>query len=98
MLEKEPLDNGLVRVTFRISGQLWAGHISLVGEFNGWRQYRDLLQQTHSDSDWHITLDLEAGRSYRFRYLVDGHEWMADNRADGHVLNSYGGVDCVVVT
>ncbi len=98
MLEKESLGNGWVRVTFRVSNHLWADHIALVGEFNDWKLYHHLLQQTHSDSDWHITLDLEAGRSYRFRYLVDGHEWMADNRADGHVLNSYGGVDCVVVT
>ncbi len=98
MLEKVPLGNGLVRVTFRVSNQVWADHIALVGEFNDWRLYHHLLQQTYGDSDWHITLDLEAGRSYRFRYLVDGSEWMADNRADGHVFNSHGGVDCVVVT
>jgi 1,4-alpha-glucan branching enzyme len=98
MLEKEPLGNGLVRVTFRVSNHLWADHIALVGEFNDWERYRHLLQQTNDDDDWHITLELEAGRSYRFRYLVDGNEWMADNHADAHELNSYGGVDCVVIT
>jgi len=65
MLEKEPLGNGLVRVTFRVSNHLVADHIALVGEFNGWAQYRHLLQQTHDD-DWHITLDLERGARTAF--------------------------------
>jgi hypothetical protein len=36
MLEKETLDNGMVRVTFRVSYEIWADRIALVGEFNDW--------------------------------------------------------------
>lgn len=97
MLEKEPLDNGLVRVTFRVSNHLWVDHVALVGEFNDWEPHHLLLRQT-DDNDWHISLDLEAGRSYRFRYLVDGREWMADDHADDYEQNPYEGVDSVVVT
>jgi hypothetical protein len=55
------------------------------------------LQQTHLDTDWHITLELEMGHSYHFRYLVDGEHWMDDDQADGYMLNAFGCVDSVVI-
>jgi len=98
MLEKEALDNGVVRVTFRVSKLLWADHIALVGEFNNWNPHSHFLKQTRDDADWHITLELKAGRSYRFRYVVDGETWIDDERADGCEPNPYGGFDSVVRT
>jgi 1,4-alpha-glucan branching enzyme len=98
MLEKGAPSNNTVRVTFRISKNLWADQIALTGEFNDWDRHSHLLQQTHLDRDWHISLELEAGHSYRFRYLVDGEHWMDDDQADAYELNSFGGVDSVVYT
>lgn len=34
MLKEEPLDNGMARVTFRVSHEIRADRIALVGEFN----------------------------------------------------------------
>jgi 1,4-alpha-glucan branching enzyme len=96
MLEKKALSNNTVLVTFRVSKNLWADHIALIGEFNEWDPGSHLLQQTNLDTDWHITLEMERGHSYRFRYLVDGEHWMDDDQADGYVLNSLGGVDSVI--
>ena len=98
MLEKETLDNGMVRVTFRVSHEIWADHIALVGEFNDWDAHAHFLRQTRGDEEWHIALELEAGRSYCFRYLVNGEEWMDDDHADGYEPNAYGGFDSVVRT
>ena len=98
MLEKEPLEDGHVRVTFRVSHHIWADSIALVGEFNDWDAHRHLLKQTRDDGEWHVTLNLPNQRTYRFRYLVDGREWMDDNHADGYLANPYGGYDSVVVT
>ena len=42
------------------------------------------------------TLELENGRDYRFRYLVDENHWMNDWNADKYVQNPYGGDDSVV--
>ena len=42
------------------------------------------------------TLELENGRDYRFRYLVDENYWMNDWHADKYVQNAYGGDDSVV--
>jgi 1,4-alpha-glucan branching enzyme len=98
MLEKEPLENGTMRITFRVSHYIWADSIALVGEFNDWDPHRHLLQRTRGDGEWHISLSLEANSSYRFRYLVDGKEWMDDDHADGYEPNVFGGFDSVVST
>lgn len=98
MLEKEPLDDGHVSVTFRVSHSLWADGIALVGEFNDWNPGCHPLRRTHADGEWHISLVLQAGRAYRFRYLVDGVEWMDDDHADGYLPNPFGGFDSVVLT
>jgi hypothetical protein len=45
-----------------------------------------------------VTLTLEGGRSYRFRYLVDGHRWENDPAADGYIPNEYGSEDSVITT
>jgi 1,4-alpha-glucan branching enzyme len=98
MLEKQDLPNGHVRVTFILSPEIWADSIALVGEFNGWDPHTLLLHQSHRDEGWSVTLELETNRSYRFRYLVDGSEWMDDDRCDGCEPNVYGSFDSVVRT
>jgi 1,4-alpha-glucan branching enzyme len=98
MLEKEMLENGRVRVTFHLSESTWAESIALVGEFNNWDTHAHLLTQTHKDASWHISIELEVGHSYRFRYLVNGDEWMDDDHADGYEPNMFGGFDCIVQT
>ena len=98
MLEKESLRNGYVRITFRVSRYIWADSIALVGDFNDWDAHSHLLHQTCGDDDWHISLVLECRRAYRFRYLVNGEEWMDDDHADDYEPNPYGGFDSVVLT
>lgn len=98
MLEKESLGDSSLRITFRVSHHIWADCIALVGEFNNWDVHSHLMCQTRDDGEWHISLVLPAGRSYRFRYLVDGKEWMDDDHADGYEPNPFGGFDSVVST
>ncbi len=98
MLHKEPLENSHVRTTFRVSHHIWADSIALVGEFNGWNAHSHPLQQTRDDGEWHTSLILEANRAYRFRYLVNGEEWMDDDHADSYEPNPFGGFDSVIFT
>jgi 1,4-alpha-glucan branching enzyme len=98
MLEKESLGNGYVRITFRVSHYIWADSIALVGEFNDWDAHSHTLQRARDDGEWHISLVLGANRSYRFRYLVDGKEWMDDDHADAYEPNPFVGFDSVVST
>jgi 1,4-alpha-glucan branching enzyme len=98
MLEKESLGNDHVRVTFRVSHYIWADSITLVGDFNDWDTHSHPLHQTGEDDDWHISLVLRSGCICRFRYLVNGKEWMDDDHADGYEPNPFGGFDSIVRT
>lgn len=97
MIKKEPAkEEGKVLVTFELSSSLWAERANLVGEFNDWDTTATPMTRTRSDANWKATVELEAGRRYRFRYLLDGKEWLNDWRADDHVENPYGSYDSVV--
>ena len=52
----------------------------------------------HRDADggFSVTVGLEAGRAYRFRYLLDGQRWDNDWAADAYQPNDFGGDDSVV--
>ena len=70
--------------------------MALCGEFNQWSTENTRLQRG-SDTSWQATVALEPGRSYRYRYLLDGERWENAWQADCYVSNSYGTFDSVVV-
>lgn len=45
-----------------------------------------------------ITVDLDLGRAYQFRYLRDHDHWLNESQADAYVVNAYGTDNFVVVT
>ena len=96
MIHKRRSPNpGKVLVTFEIPGTIWAERISLLGDFNDWDPDSLPFQRTR-EGDWQIELELEAGRKYSFRYLLDGEHWRDDWHADSHVPNPHGGYNSVV--
>jgi 1,4-alpha-glucan branching enzyme len=85
-----------VRVTFEIPGSVWAERINLVGDFNGWD--RDNLPFTlDRDGNWVVELDLQRGRQYRFRYLINGDYWGYDWHADKHTPRPDGQSDSILI-
>ncbi len=91
-------DRGSVaRVTFTLPDCIWADKIYLVGDFNDWNRTSHPFQNDGT-GQWTITVDLELGRAYQFRYLIDGEQWTNDDQADAHVYNRYGTSNFVVVT
>jgi 1,4-alpha-glucan branching enzyme len=90
-------ESGLVaRVTFILPNSTWADAIYLVGDFNGWNHSSHPFQRGR-EGTWTLTLDLEVGRCYQFRYLHDG-DWINDSQADGFVGNPHGSDNSLVVT
>ena len=73
-----------------------AGTVHLCGEFNEWSTTATPLARS-DDGVWRTTLDLEPGRTYRFRYLIDGERWENDWVADEYTANPYGSDDSIVV-
>jgi 1,4-alpha-glucan branching enzyme len=97
MIQKTPATKkGVVHVTFVLPSNIWAERVNLVGEFNDWDTTATPMSRNRSDSNWKVTIELEAGQRYKFRYLIDGKEWLNDWHADDHVENPYGSYDSVV--
>lgn len=97
MIKKERLEQSdLVRVTFELPSNMWAERVNLVGEFNDWDTTATPMTHSRTHANWMVTLELPAGRRYRFRYLLNGREWVNDWRADDHIENPYGSYDSVV--
>lgn len=91
MIERQHDAAGKVTATFRLSAGT-AQRAELLGEFNDWAAY----PMTEREGEFAATIELEPGRRYRFRYLVDGNRWENDWAADAYVPNEYGGDDSVI--
>jgi 1,4-alpha-glucan branching enzyme len=97
MIQKElASNNGKTRVIFELSPNVDAEQIHVVGCFCGWDPTALPMRQEGPGGNWRAEVELEAGRRYRFRYLIDGTEWLNDWHADDHEENPYGSYDSVV--
>ena len=81
---------------FTLPAEVRADRVALCGDFNGWSAEAVMLGRG-GDGAWRATVALQPGRSYRFRYLLDGERWENAWHADRYVPNSYGSADSVVV-
>ncbi len=98
-IKKEYLKSGGVcKVTFRLPkiAATNAKTVCIVGEFNNWNIYANPMKKLKS-GEFTITLELEPGREYQFRYLIDEHTWENDWSADKYVKGPYGDSDNSVV-
>jgi hypothetical protein len=85
-----------VGVTFTLPADVEADRVALCGEFNDWATDETWLERD-GDRIWRVTVALEPGRSYRYRYLLDGERWENASDADRYEPNGFGSVDSVVV-
>ncbi len=88
----------MCNVTFRLPKEAAQGakNVTLVGDFNNWNIHANPMKKLKS-GDYTITLDLEKGGQYQFRYLIDEITWENDWNADKYVKSPYGDVDNSVV-
>jgi 1,4-alpha-glucan branching enzyme len=96
MITKEPGNGGTIRVTFSIPASIWADTIHLVGDFNNWSTTATPLKL--DETRWSVALELEAGRAYHYRYLMNGTDWSSDWSADHVVAGEQRSDHSVVVT
>ena len=74
-----------------------AKEAAVLGDFNSWDP-TDATMKKAKDGTFSRTYELETGKEYQFRYLIDNTRWVNDTEADKLV---YSGVaseqNCVVV-
>jgi 1,4-alpha-glucan branching enzyme len=83
------------RVTFKLPANVEASSVSLLGEFNDWNAEEHSMKQL-KDGSWSLTIALNPGKTYRFRYLLDEERWENDWEADGYAPNEFGAEDSLV--
>lgn len=87
------------KVSFRLEASDAAGaaSVQLLGDFNNWDESVVPMTALKSN-DFTATLELETGKEYQFRYLLDGKIWKNDPQADTWVPNAFGEENSVVST
>jgi len=83
------------KVTFKYPNEEQAGIAVLAGDFNDWNLDGHEMKRLKNGS-FSVTLSLETGRQYRFRYVLDGKRWVNDLQADAYIANTFGSDDSVV--
>lgn len=71
--------------------------VCIAGDFNDWNQSSHRLRKLVKDDTFSITIDLEKGKEYQFRYLLDGTEWSNEPNADKQIPTPFGDSENSVV-
>lgn len=99
MISKDPSPNGgKLYVTFEYPGASRTRCVHLVGDFNDWSKVNTPMKRKERGDIWKVRIELDKGREYQFRYLVDETSWHNDWHADRYVPNIHGSDNSVVVT
>ena len=85
-------------VTFIVSAEAAknANTINIAGDFNSWSS-TDTPLTKNKDGSFSVKLELDAGREYQFRYLLDGYKWENEWNADKYIPAPYSNADNSVV-
>jgi len=89
----------ICKVTFALSAEEVknAKSVNIVGEFNNWNEKSSPLKK-FKNGNFKIVLDLEKGKQYQFKYIINGTEWQNDTNADLFVSDNIAGENSVVIT
>ena len=72
-----------------------AKQVKVVGEFNNWDPAAAPMEQLKNGT-FKTTLNLETGKAYQFKYLIDEEIWENDDYADAYIHNEFNTVNSVV--
>ena len=82
--------------TFPAEAAPEAKTVEVVGDFNNWYTQEAVTMKKQKDV-FKAVVELETGKEYQFRYLIDGQAWENDWEADAYVSTPFG-VDNSVVS
>lgn len=88
MIKKTFLKNKPVcKVTFELPAEVAQGatDASIAGDFSNWNAEP---MKRLKNGRFKTTLNLETGKDYQFRYVIDNEKWVNDAEADKYVSNN----------
>jgi len=88
----------ICKVTFRMPKEAvdGASTVHIVGDFNDWNTNATPMKSLKT-GDYMVIIDLNTGREYQYRYLLDGTVWINDWQADKYIPSYYGNVENSVI-
>ncbi|EMG36962.1 isoamylase early set domain-containing protein [Desulfocurvibacter africanus] len=89
----------LCKVSFSLPKEVTNGvdTVQLVGDFNDWDRSATPMKRSKA-GEYSVTIDLEAGRDYQYRYLLGESDWRNDPAADRYEYNAFAGSENSVVS
>ena len=87
------------KVTFRLPKDAAADgkKVLLLGDFNEWNQKEGIIMK-YRDGEFSATVDLQVGREYEYKYLIDDTIWENDWAPDKYATSPLGVENSVVIT
>lgn len=84
------------KVTFLLPKEAVANAetVAVLGDFNNWQEGVILTKQ--KDGSFKTAVELEKGRSYEYRFLINGEQWENDWAAQAYVPTPFGTFNSVV--
>lgn len=86
------------KVTFKVAKEIAPSSkkINLAGDFNNW-DLESIPMKESKTGDFSASVELEKGKEYQFRYLLDNAVWLNEEQADKHIPNAFQGENSVVI-
>jgi 1,4-alpha-glucan branching enzyme len=87
------------KVNFQLAAEIVgdATSVVLLGDFNNWDTESGSTLKRQKDGSFKASLELESGKAYQYRYLLNDGRWVNDGTADEYVFDAlYQVENCVV--
>lgn len=100
MLKKQYIKSrDVYKVTFRLAKHEQPGYeihsVTLVADFNDW-SLTDTPMDQLKNGDFKVVVELEPGKKYEFRYLLNTEKWYNEWEADEYIMGDFGKDNCVI--
>lgn len=73
-----------------------ADTVVVVGDWNNWNPQTHYLAKSDGGETWSIEMQLERGKEYRYQFVIDGEQWIADPNAYLQVDDGFGGTNSIL--
>ncbi len=84
-----------VKVMFVVTNNPEQPTVSVVGDFNEWNPSKNKLVKRNNGTR-SVSVQLDKGASYRFRYFTADGNWFNDEEADAYAQGEHGSDDCIL--
>lgn len=68
--------------------------VAILGDFNNWQN--GIVLDKQKDGSFKAAVELEKGRSYQYRFLINGEKWENDWAAEAYAPTPFGTYNSVV--